>query len=95
MMGVWAAADPCSLWVSWAAADPTPLPAAGEDPVLLAEYIAQYARGLQEGEDSRFTKLVSTAKHWSACVASCLAPARAPGTVLDYTPHPHPRQLRP
>ena len=35
---------------------------AGEDPLLVAEYINEYARGLQEGEDSRYTKLISTAK---------------------------------
>jgi len=36
---------------------------AGEDPFHIAEYIYEYARGLQEGEDPRYTKLVSTAKH--------------------------------
>jgi xylan 1,4-beta-xylosidase len=38
----------------------------GEDPVGLAAYIYEYGRGMQEGEDSRFIKLVSTAKHFSA-----------------------------
>ena len=37
----------------------------GEDPVLMAEYIYEYARGMQEGEDPRYIKLVSTAKHFS------------------------------
>lgn len=38
---------------------------AGECPFLLGEYITQYARGMQEGPDTRYTKLLSTAKHWS------------------------------
>ena len=36
---------------------------ASEDPFVLGEYIYEYARGLQEGEDPRYIKLVSTAKH--------------------------------
>jgi hypothetical protein len=39
---------------------------AGEDPFVISEYIYEYARGLQQGADSRFTQLVSTAKHFSA-----------------------------
>jgi beta-D-xylosidase 4 len=35
---------------------------ASEDPLHLSEFIAQYARGLQEGEDAAHIKLVSTAK---------------------------------
>ena len=38
---------------------------AGEDPLLLQEFIKQYAAGMQEGEDPRFIKFVSTAKHFS------------------------------
>jgi hypothetical protein len=38
---------------------------AGEDPLLLSEFIYEYARGLQEGEDPRFIKFISTAKHFS------------------------------
>lgn len=37
----------------------------GEDPVLMSEYIYEYAHGMQEGEDNRCIKLVSTAKHFS------------------------------
>lgn len=38
---------------------------ASEDPFHLSEFIYEYARGLQEGEDDRSLKLISTAKHWS------------------------------
>ncbi len=37
----------------------------GEDPTLMAEYIYEYASGMQEGPDSRCIKLVSTSKHFS------------------------------
>lgn len=51
----------------------TPFPHlfAGEDAWLLGQYVWQFARGFQEGEDGRFTKILSTAKHWAAyeCVA--------------------------
>lgn len=39
------------------------LEVASEDPLHLAEFIYEYARGLQEGEDERYIKLISTAKH--------------------------------
>ena len=32
---------------------------------MISEFIYEYARGLQEGEDARFTKFISTAKHFS------------------------------
>ena len=35
----------------------------GEDAFHLGEYITQYAQGMQSGEDTRYIKLVSTAKH--------------------------------
>ena len=38
---------------------------ASEDPVHLSEFIYEYARGLQEGEDEAHYKLISTAKHFS------------------------------
>ncbi|XP_065184941.1 uncharacterized protein LOC135815554 [Sycon ciliatum] len=38
----------------------------GEDPYLSAEYVAHYSRALQEGEDPRYLKLISSCKHFSA-----------------------------
>eukprot|EP00117_Sycon_ciliatum_P005145 scpid90606/ scgid9214/ Probable exo-1,4-beta-xylosidase bxlB; 1,4-beta-D-xylan xylohydrolase bxlB; Beta-xylosidase bxlB; Xylobiase bxlB len=38
----------------------------GEDPFLTAEYVAHYSRGLQEGVDPKYLKIVSTCKHFSA-----------------------------
>eukprot|EP01062_Namystynia_karyoxenos_P069458 TRINITY_DN64953_c0_g1_i1.p1 TRINITY_DN64953_c0_g1~~TRINITY_DN64953_c0_g1_i1.p1 ORF type:complete len:899 (+),score=303.63 TRINITY_DN64953_c0_g1_i1:73-2769(+) len=38
----------------------------GEDPFLTGEYVTQYVRGMQEGEDTRYLKVVSTAKHFVA-----------------------------
>lgn len=43
-----------------------PLSLLGEDAWLLGQYVWQFARGFQEGEDQRFTKILSTAKHWAA-----------------------------
>jgi len=37
-----------------------------EDPLLLADYAVAYTKGVQEGEDPRFLRAVSTLKHWVA-----------------------------
>lgn len=38
----------------------------GEDPYLTSEYVAQYSRALQGADSGRYTKVVSTCKHFSA-----------------------------
>eukprot|EP00301_Raphidiophrys_heterophryoidea_P027560 c9709_g2_i1.p1 GENE.c9709_g2_i1~~c9709_g2_i1.p1 ORF type:complete len:924 (+),score=247.23 c9709_g2_i1:172-2943(+) len=38
----------------------------GEDPLLTSEYVTHYSRGLQEGPDSKYIRVVSTAKHFVA-----------------------------
>ena len=38
----------------------------GEDPYLTGQYALQYVRGMQEGVDGRYLKVVSTCKHWLA-----------------------------
>ena len=38
----------------------------GEDPYLTSEYVARYSRALQEGDDPRYLKLISSCKHFSA-----------------------------
>jgi beta-D-xylosidase 4 len=38
----------------------------GEDPYLTSQYIVAFSRGLQEGEDPRYVKVVSTCKHYAA-----------------------------
>ena len=38
----------------------------GEDPFLTAEYVAHYSRALQEGDDPRYLKTISSCKHFSA-----------------------------
>ena len=38
----------------------------GEDPYLTSEYVARYSRALQEGDDPRYFKLISSCKHFSA-----------------------------
>ena len=37
-----------------------------EDPYVNSEYVAYYSRALQEGEDPRYLKLISSCKHFSA-----------------------------
>jgi len=37
----------------------------GEDPFLTGEYVMHYSRGMQEGDDPRYIKVVSTAKHYA------------------------------
>jgi hypothetical protein len=60
---------------------------AGEDALLISEFIYEYARGMQIGEDSRYIKFVSTAKHFSMCEP----PLRAPKPRLKITnPNPNP-----
>lgn len=38
----------------------------GEDPYLTGQYAIHYVRGMQEGEDPRYLKTVSTLKHFAA-----------------------------
>ncbi|XP_065841345.1 uncharacterized protein [Oscarella lobularis] len=38
----------------------------GEDPFLSAEYVAHYSTGLQSIDDSKYLKIISTCKHFSA-----------------------------
>ena len=38
----------------------------GEDPLVSAEYVAHYSTGLQSMDDSKYLKVVSTCKHFSA-----------------------------
>lgn len=38
----------------------------GEDPYLTSEYVAHYSRALQDGEDPRYLKTISSCKHFSA-----------------------------
>jgi len=37
----------------------------GEDPFLTGEYVMHWTRGMQEGDDPRYLKVVSTAKHFA------------------------------
>ena len=37
-----------------------------EDPTLVTNYAVRYVKGLQEGEDPRYTKVIATLKHFSA-----------------------------
>lgn len=37
----------------------------GEDPFLTGEYVMHYSRGMQEGNDPKYIKVVSTAKHYA------------------------------
>jgi beta-D-xylosidase 4 len=46
----------------WGRGQETP----GEDPYLTSQYAINFVRGLQEGEDSRYLKLVATIKHFDA-----------------------------
>ena len=36
----------------------------GEDPFLTGQYVAQYSYNMQNGKDTKYLKLVSTAKHY-------------------------------
>lgn len=38
----------------------------GEDPFMTAQYVMNFMRGLQEGEDSRYPQVVGTCKHFAA-----------------------------
>jgi len=38
----------------------------GEDPYLTSQYVTSFIRGLQEGFDPRYTKVVGTCKHYAA-----------------------------
>jgi beta-glucosidase-like glycosyl hydrolase len=38
----------------------------GEDPYLTSQYLQHFVRGLQEGDDHRYAKVVSTCKHLAA-----------------------------
>ena len=42
------------------------LDTSGEDPYLSAQYAIHYIKGMQEGEDARYTKTVATLKHFAA-----------------------------
>lgn len=37
----------------------------GEDPTLTSEYVMHYSRGMQEGVDTRYLKVISTTKHYA------------------------------
>jgi beta-glucosidase-like glycosyl hydrolase len=36
----------------------------GEDPHLTSRYVAAFVRGLQEGDDPRYLKVIATCKHF-------------------------------
>lgn len=38
----------------------------GEDPYLNGQYAIMFAKGMQEGEDSRYIKAIATLKHYAA-----------------------------
>lgn len=50
---------------SWCRAVP------GEDPVLTSRYATAYVRGLQEGDDPRYIKVIATCKHFFAYDVDC------------------------
>ena len=44
---------------------------AGRDPHLTSRYAAAFVRGLQEGEDPRYIKVIGTCKHYFAYDVDC------------------------
>jgi hypothetical protein len=61
---------------------------AGEDPTLLAEYIYEYASGMQQGPDTRCIKVVSTSKHFRCVPGACAGAASRNTTFPPSRPAP-------
>ena len=52
---------------------------AGRDPHLTSRYAAAFVRGLQEGEDPRYIKVIGTCKHYFAYDVDCAHQPPFPG----------------
>ena len=51
----------------------------GRDPHLTSRYAAAFVRGLQEGEDPRYIKVIGTCKHYFAYDVDCAPQPPFPG----------------
>lgn len=54
-------------------------PTSPRDPHLTSRYAAAFVRGLQEGEDPRYIKVIGTCKHYFAYDVDCAHQPPFPG----------------